>query len=521
MGAYFFIYNYKNNLLLIKKNLSNFLVIFFLINFLIISFLIPSDQDSLRYHLEIPKRIINNNFYQNSYFDYMAISANEFINLFGLYVSFENTGSLLSYVYIIFIILCNKYFYENYKIGAEFFGSLIIISSPYIVALLASQKIYLVPSFIVSYSIAYLHIKKDIEYRELLIIITLNIFSFCLKSIFLPYLLYVGIWSLFLWKSNNKKKIYLTLLSICIFILSYFPLGFIKYKIYQDPLLPIISINENNYEWFNMYKVPLTEFQMDYTDRLEKIYQIFLVPFKIVFPLSVSDFFKTLGVGMLALYFLPLKKIAYLKYIIFFFVFSFFILQNFQTRWLLPLLLIVGIFYDKNQSRWIRNISFLQIITSSITTLVMSIFTLIVIFFPNSKFINNGFTQSKKISNEINLITNGEKYFSDFGYFYYQKNNIAIYHPKIQKLFDPNLFKKNKDVKFFVSVDNKEDFKKYINNSAFDYPNDNLNNANKTNTNLISNCSKSDYTTIKTWTFNSRRFFLYESLTEVHLHKLC
>ena len=139
----------------------------------------------------------------------------------------------------------------------------------------------------------------------------------------------------------------------------------------------------------------------------------------------------------------------------------------------------------------------------------------------NSENIIGKFIKEKKISNEINLITNGEKYFSDFGYFYYQKNNIAIYHPKIQKLFDPNLFKKNKDVKFFVSVYNKEDFKKYINNSAFDYPNDNLNNANKTNTNLISNCSKSDYTTIKTWTFNSRRFFLYESLTEVHLHKLC
>lgn len=517
-GAYFFIYKYKNNLFLLKKNLNNIFVIFFLISFLIISFLLPSDQDSLRYHLEIPKRIIDNNFYQNSYFDYMLIGAIEFINLFGLYVSFENTGSLLSYAYIIFIILSNKFFYENYKIGSEFFGSLIVISSPYLIALIASQKVYLVPCFIVSYSIAYLHIKKNIEFKELLIIITLNIFSFCLKITFYPYLLYIGIWYLFFWQSNIKNKIYLTLFSILIFTVSYFPLIFIKYKIYQDPLLPIVSLNENNQEWFNIFKIYLKEVQMDYTDSLDKLYQVLLVPLKIIFPLTLSDFFKTLGVGMLALYFLPLKKISYLKYIIFFFILSFFVLPNYQTRWIFPLLLIIGIFYDKNKSNWIKNITYLQIIGSLLITLMLSIFIITINFFPNSKIANNGFTLSKKISDEINLITKGEKYFSDFDYFYYQKNNIVIYFPEIQKIFDPDLFNRNKDVRFFVTDDNKGDFKRYINNNTFDYPKNSSNNI-FDNANL--NCNNSKYTTIKTWIFNSRRFIFFNSPAKISLHKLC
>ena len=112
-GLNFFLSQYKIILKTINTQYNHRLLLISILSYFFISYLIPSDEDSLRYHMEIPKKIIENNFYINTTFDYMVIGANEFINLFGLHLDFENAGSLLSFTYIIFIILLNNYFFKK------------------------------------------------------------------------------------------------------------------------------------------------------------------------------------------------------------------------------------------------------------------------------------------------------------------------------------------------------------------------------------------------------------------------
>ena len=51
--------------------------------------------------------------------------------------------------------------YKEKKIGSDWVGNTIVLSSPYIIALVASQKMYLLPCYICAYTIAYIHIFKN------------------------------------------------------------------------------------------------------------------------------------------------------------------------------------------------------------------------------------------------------------------------------------------------------------------------------------------------------------------------
>ena len=59
--------------------------------------LYPSDEDSLRYHLEIGKKINNGSFYNNVWFDYITLGAHEFIISMGLDINFENISSYTNF----------------------------------------------------------------------------------------------------------------------------------------------------------------------------------------------------------------------------------------------------------------------------------------------------------------------------------------------------------------------------------------------------------------------------------------
>ena len=529
-GVSFFLKEHRFLILKIRTEYNHKLLLVAILSYFFISYLVPSDQDSIRYHMEIPKKIIENTFYINTTFDYMVIGANEFINLFGLHLNFENTGSLLSFAYIIFIILANSYFFQNYKVGSKYLGSILVISSPYLFALLSSQKIYLVPSFVVSYSIAYLFIaKKNILFKDMLIIIAISVFAFCLKSIFLPHLLLVLFWCVFICKLEKIKKIYIILFSFILLAISYFPLGLIKYKIYNDPFLPILSINPENNEWFKMFKFYLTNFQMDYTNNFSKFFQFLFVPLKLIMPLSPSDMFKTLGVGMAGLLLLPYKKNKMLVLIILFFILSFVALQNYQSRWLLCLLIFIGIFVENTRGNWLRKISDYQLILITLILIPFAFFTLASNAIPTIQKYNN-FYAIKHISEEVNLKYKDIKYFTNSNYFYYHDNDIPIYYPEINSLFDKNFFQRNKEVKHFLFHGSSSNLSQYVSKGRFDFNNNFkfsskdgiiINKPIETKNNTKPTCLNSEYEQIETWTFNSRRNFLFTEIAEWGLYRLC
>ena len=519
-GLNFFLREYKIILKTINTQYNHRLLLISILSYFFISYLIPSDEDSLRYHMEIPKKIIENDFYINTTFDYMVIGANEFINLVGLHLDFENAGSLLSFTYIIFVILLNNFFFKNYQVGSKYLGSILLISSPYLIALIASQKIYLLPSFVVSYSIAYLYIaKREIVFKDILLIIAINIFAFCLKSIFLPHLLLILFWSLFFYKSKKIQKIYIILFSFVLLSISYFPLGLIKYKIYRDPFLPLFSINLENNEWFGMFKIYLTSFQMDYTDQLNKFYQTVLIPIKLVMPIAPTDLFKTLGVGMIGLLLLPYKKNKNLILIVLFFLLSFAVLQNYQSRWLLPLLIFICIFVEEIKSHWFKKIAYFQFISVS---LFLMPFAFIIAAGDLIPAINkhNGIYTIKRISEQINQKYQNIKYFTNSNYFYYHDNDIPIYYPEINSLFDKDFFNRNKEIKFFLFKGSEDNFYQYVGKNRFDFKK-NIATKKDNKKNATPTCLNAGYELLESWNFNSRRFFLFQETTRLGLYRLC
>ena len=107
--------NYSKIFNFINSNFNKKTILISIIGFFFISDLIPSDEDSIRYHLEIPQKIIDGTFYKNHWFDYIGIGASEFINLFGLHLNFTNISSSLNFIYLFFIVLSNNFFLKKKK----------------------------------------------------------------------------------------------------------------------------------------------------------------------------------------------------------------------------------------------------------------------------------------------------------------------------------------------------------------------------------------------------------------------
>jgi len=495
-GILFLILNYDKIYFFIKKNFLNKSIAISLISFFILSHLIPSDEDSIRYHLEIPQKIIDGSFYNNHWFDYIVIGSNEFINLFGLHLGFSNTSGVLNFTYLFFIILSNNFFFKKKKIGSEAIGNFVILSCPYVIALIASQKMYLLPCYIAAYSIAYLYIyKNQIFYKEIILIISLNIFAVVTKPIFLPYLGVVVFYSLYILKFDLKNKIYLLFFTFAITIISYLPLGVIKYKIYGDPFLPILSINKLNFDWWNLYsKEVLTSSQMDFTDQLSDLYKVLLIPIKLIIPLQTEDLFKTLGLGFFFIFFLEYKKNKNLFFLILIFFFSTLILNNYQSRWFFPLFLLICIFLSKTKFKILNNLPKYQFLVSLIVIIPFSLLTLI----PGA--LDSKLFSQKNIIDTMNIKYNNQKYFSNLNSYFYQKNEIPVYitQKNILIKYDPDFFKKKNEIKLFLYDEKDGHFNEFVKKNFL--------------------CGS--YKIIEKFDYNTRRFFIFGEKQNVKLYKL-
>ena len=127
------------NLNILKKNKLIFIFIF--LYFLTIT--IPSyDQDSLRYHLNIGKKINNNSFYQNTWLDYLGVGPHEFINAIFLKINFLNVTSTINFLFLLIFIFVCSHIGKKYKNGADINNSIILLSSPFLISQIVSQKLF-------------------------------------------------------------------------------------------------------------------------------------------------------------------------------------------------------------------------------------------------------------------------------------------------------------------------------------------------------------------------------------------
>lgn len=443
----FSINNYKkiisNFNLFFNTIFKNYFFLFFFIFYFFLIYFPAFEEDSLRYHLPIAKRILNQTLFDYHWFDYLTIGTSEFINAIFLVFEFEYTSSFFNFTYLVFLLLSVNYFS---KINNNFDENnfLLFLSSPFLISLLTSQKFYIVPTSIAVLSLLYIFINKDkLILKNILIISVAVIFMFVSRANFGTYLVLFFLLSFFYLK-EKQEKFYFFLFFILIFLVLYFPIIYIKTLIYNDPFLPIISLNLDNQIWFNEYKFWLTTKQMDFTDSFENIFfKLIVVPFKLIFPFSPSDILKILGVGLLFIFTINFKN-KFIKFLTLFMIINVFLYLNFQSRWFLPLLLFLCFVANLNELKIFKKILYIQSICSILIISVLGIHT--VLF--NFKLIDKQSFFSKyqnfyAIYDYLNKNYSGREIFTNFNNWYNIENSKPIYYPTITIKMDPNFYKKN------------------------------------------------------------------------------
>lgn len=443
----FCIRNYKNiisNFIFFFKEIyKNYLLLLLFACYFFLIFFPAFDEDSLRYHLPIAKRILNQNFFDYHWFDYLTIGTSEFLNAIFLFFNFEYTSSLLNFTYLIFSFFIINYFC---KIKKNFNKNnfLIFLSSPFLISLLTSQKFYIIPVSISVISLLYVFLNKEKLILKHILIISLSvIFMFITKPNFGTYLFLFFLLSFFYFKKKSDK-LYFTIFFILFFFILYFPIIYLKISIYKDPLLPLLNLNLENKAWFDEYKFWLTSKQMDISDSFGNIFfKIVVIPFKLILPLTYSDILKSLGIGICFLATVNYKN----KFIIFltlFMFFNVFVFLNFQSRWFLPLLLFLCFVANINRINFLKQILYLQSIGVIIIVFSLSVHT--VLF--NLKIIKEKsffsiYQDFYIITKYINNNYPNKEIFTNFNNWYRINNSKPVYYPRIMIKLDSNFYKKN------------------------------------------------------------------------------
>lgn len=505
LGSLFFFKrkdNYKN--ILNIKNYNLLIVIIIIFYFILVAFQAP-DEDSLRYHLPIAKKIINGSFYENTWFDYITIGSQEFINVFFLNINISNGASILNFIFLILYIKAAYYFKKLNNLGnTDYSNLLIVLSSPYLISLLTSQKLYFMPCLLVTLVFLYFH-ENFKKINNLKLHLMAIIISFCLviKSIFIIY--FIGFFFIIIWK---KKKFFeiikFYIIHFAIFIIIFLPIFYIKFKIYNDPFIPYLSINFENDEWFKEYRFWLTVWEMDITDKIKNLYlKVLVTPLKLTFPLSLSDIFKCLGIGTLFAITISYKNKYKLYLVLFFFLNVFFIL-NTQTRWFLPFLIIVSLLSVFNNNL-VKKIIYTQSVLTISILIVLSLLTLTEkLGFKEKNFVRNLFIDSHNIIDDINKSYKNQKVFTALNTFYYFNNYVPIYYPKLVLKIDKNFYRKNYKKNDLILWLPKQGLSRIENIDEF--------------VRKAFRCEK--YDKIKTYKYNTRRFFILKSFNLITLYQL-
>ena len=470
----------KIKFFLLRQNYLFFILLLILFLFLLSTTLPPADIDSLRYHLEIPKKIINNKFYEYITLDYTYFGPIEFINLFGLNFDFENTSSLLNFIYLLFLVISNIHIFKKYNVGSNNIGNLFVLTSPYLLSMISTQKIYFLPCFSIIYSFAYLILNQyKINFKVHQLISSILIFSITIKIVFLYFVIIIFLFQVYLLRKDFRKICNLILTYLFFVILFLFPLFFIKFKIFGNPFVPFLDLYNVNSNWLDEFKF----FLVQYENPLN-IYNLLLFPIKLILPLNFDimnsihhkdiiyleygNIFKLIGLGVIGIFFLKNKKNKIYIYL-FLLILSFLFIGNLQNRWFFPLLIFISIFYNTNNSfhKYFKKAILLQSLFTIIVLFFLSSISIKAKFFDKETVLNTmayGYKFSKKIEREypdIKILTFIENY-------YYLENYLPLFKHDLVIKYDKKYFSNNlKNEQIFILIYprqlNVEEIKKILN----------------------------------------------------------
>ena len=316
-----FIFQNKLKLLSISRNK----VLFIIIAILFTSTLLPiSDADTIAYHLEIPKKIIENNKLIFSHIDYHEIfyGPGEAIYLLGIIFDNYNLPQFLNFVSfgILYLLFSKNLIKNNYKSKYLIF---LFLSLPVLFQLFFSGKpqlIFIAINIFIFSLIFNLSNKKELLTNKNIILLFIYILLASFVSVLskITFVLTVSIIILYFFQKNRKifylKNFYLI---ICAYIFLIFLIFIQKYSVYEEFSLFFLPSNLINFD--DNFSAFLNNIKKSNT------YHFF--PINLLFPISKNSLLDNLG------------------YFSIYLIVIFFLLKNYKTEKTLIILLILIIFF--------------------------------------------------------------------------------------------------------------------------------------------------------------------------------
>ena len=460
-----YLYNFKIQYFVsfIEKDKYNKFFLFILFIFLLFSLMPTTDADSLAYHLNIPKNIIENKklIYSGLHFHEVFYGTGEAFFLTGLLLDNYQIGRLVNFIgyFSIFSIIYTS-ISKSKKLKKSNIILLIILCTPVLFQLFDSSKpqlIFVAINFLVFFLIFEIKPKSSNSTNIFLLISILLVCSFLGKIVFLvPCLMLI---TYFFIKNFNfiSKKILFFIVFYLLFLTLIF---FAKYQIYGNHSLYFLSIIQEENSSFDLF-----------IKSLRQSNQLNYFPFSLFVPLSKIDILGNLG--YFALFFLLIKvKKFNLEKVIIFSIFLIYMLLGFRhARFFLePYLFYIYIFIKSNYSinKFDNiNLKFLaipQIIFMCLIYIYLSL-NLNIIFDSKSRsdYLNNysyGYQihefLNRKIKDKSNILINQRTLF-------YSKHNIVYTEfLKFKSVIDKNTLDKltSFNPEFLVDINNTSYLKK-------------------------------------------------------------
>lgn len=487
--------NLKKIFLIKNNNIDIKIILFFLICYFIISSLPLSDADSISYHSAFGAHVIK---YQSLDWlknvdlvhpDFLLSGYTEVFNFIGFVLFSENFGSHLNFLSLIVIYL---YFVKTFQTKKEnSFILLSIISSPIILPMVFSQKIYILPSFILALIFFNIYKSKKLSLINEIIILSSLMLILSFKVSFLYPTIIAIIYIIY----RNKKFFRTCGLSIVTSLVFFIPLIIKNYYYHVDFIPPFTGqILNTNADHLNTFAEFLKNYDLKVTlKNLIFLPILFLIPHHGLggsFLFSLPNIGKIYGLQSLIFF----KKKFFLNKeitIIFTLLFASVILTgNISTRWFLFiffLMLILLCHLNIKITNIFKKIIYLQTILFGFFIFFYTIYALPAIISKNYRenFLekhSNGYDFTVKINaikKKFDLKNDEKILFEHRSRFWTDINNS---HLNISNQWLP-LFKKNKSKLMFndklkdlvkdekikiLVIREKVDIVKLLNNSILD-----------------------------------------------------
>lgn len=242
----------KKNLFLTKK-IKKFSILFIILFcYFLMSSLPLSDADSLSYHSSYGAYTIKYgslNWLKSAdliHPDFLVSGFTEIFNFIGLILFSENFGAYLNFASLILICV---FFNNRFNLKKEKnFILLCVVSSPILLPMIISQKVFILPSFILSLIFFYIYESKKIQFINELIILTSLMLILSFKISFLYPVCIAIIYLIY----KNKSFLRTSVLSLFTGLIFFAPILLKNIYFHSDLIPPFTGqILKQNSEYLN------------------------------------------------------------------------------------------------------------------------------------------------------------------------------------------------------------------------------------------------------------------------------